>query len=267
MNPKEEFTRVPMVERANIVEKWRPSDTEEQYQIAKIKFPTNYGPNDIEYRNNNRGYRCDDFDLWENYRYRIVFAGSSDTEGVGLPLEHCWAKVMHKMICDKLGQKIPYWNIAVGGTGTDQMVRYLYHEGNILRPQVVISYLPFLERRERWHNDRWILSSEYTKTDRDAKKLFVDKRYIEYQTEKNFTMISLLMEKWKGIFIYNTNEILYNEQQLMLPRIVKKTVSPVLQDYLDHARDGVHAGPISHRTFAESMFEQSWSIIKEQFDA
>ncbi len=266
MDSLKEFLRPPMIAYANVEERWRPSDTEQQYHKAKHQFEIPYGPNDIIYRNNNRGFRCDDFEDFNQHRYRILFSGCSFTEGIGLPLEDVWSKVFHSMLCEKIGTYIPYWNIAVGGTGTDQIVRNLYCEGDLLRPQVVISYIPYLVRRERWHEDKWIISSRYNRDDRAAKKVFTNERLIQYHTEKNFAFIDLLMEKWDSIFLYSSCDYFFEFKSINLPRMYKCNSGDALLNYLDYARDGIHAGPVSHRTLAEKMFQNSWPIIRQKLN-
>ncbi len=261
-----EFLRSPMIEYKNIVEYWRPSDTLEQYDKAIKEKDIPYGPQDIEYRNNNRGYRSDDFDSWQNHKYRIVYAGCSHTEGIGLPLDHVWSKVFHKMLCEKLNHDIPFWSIAVGGTGTDQIARNLFHEGELLRPQVVLAFIPFIERRERWHEDRWVINSRFNRDDRAARKVFTDGRYVAYQTEKNFSFISLMMEKWDSIFLYSSTDYFFSYYKIQLPRIAKVECGDSLLNYYDYARDGIHAGPLSHKAFAEQLFKNSWPTIEQKLN-
>lgn len=266
MDSLKEFLRPPMLSKADLKESWRPSDTMAQYEKSKKSKKIPYGPDDIEYKNNNRGFRCDDFTDWQNHDHRIVYAGCSFTEGIGLPLEDVWSKTHNGMVKKKIGKEIPYWSLAVGGTGTDQLVRNLFIEGERLRPQVVLAYIPYIERRERWHEDKWIVSSKFTKDDKGTRLLFTDPRYIKYQTEKNFAMISLLMEKWDSIFLFNTTDFFFEYYSIDLPRIARIDAGETLLKYLDYARDGVHAGPDSHRAFAEKFFDNSWPIIKEKLN-
>jgi len=266
MDSLKEFLRPPMQFHANLVENWRPSDTPIQYNQSKKSKKIPYGPDDIEYKNNNRGFRCDDFTDWKKHDHRIVYAGCSFTEGIGLPLEDVWSKTHNGMVNKKIGKEIPYWSLAVGGTGTDQLVRNLFVEGEKLRPQVVLAYIPYVERRERWHEDKWIASSKFTKDDKATRVLFTDPRYIKYQTEKNFAMISLLMEKWDSIFLFSTTDFFFEYYSVELPRIVRIDVGKTLLNYLDYARDGIHAGPVSHQVFAEKFFDKSWPVVKEKLN-
>lgn len=253
---KHEFITSPFQERANTSLQWTPSDTYEQF--CKVKDKVQYGPDDISYDFNDKGFRCDNFDLWEKYPYRMVFAGCSFTEGIGLPLEDTWAKVFHKMICEKLGTNIPYWNIAKGGSGLDSISRALYVDCDMLKPQVVISYLPFLERRERWHRDLWAPGSISPET-----KLFIDERYVVYQTEKNLAFINLLLEKWNAIMLTMPVDYEFDFTKIPLSRI--KFTEHYSTKARDLARDGMHSGPKANAEFAEELFKRFWPGIRYQF--
>ena len=74
-----EFLRIIRPDLVNKTLYWADSDTEEQYNKVKDRVP--YGPNDITYKYNNYGFRCDDFTDWRENPIRILFAGCSMTEG------------------------------------------------------------------------------------------------------------------------------------------------------------------------------------------
>ena len=183
------------VERSNFTNqtfKWMPADTEENYKKIIQNTTVPYGPNDIDYKYNNYGFRCDNFESWKNYPYRILYAGCSMTEGVGLPLKDSWPKLLHNTICKSFNVEIPYWTIAVGGTGMDQMVRYFYNIKDFLRPQIVISYLPGLERRELYYETRWAVWNLDTVEGKNT-RIFLDENLVSYQSEKNIAMLDLIL--------------------------------------------------------------------------
>lgn len=251
-----EFLETPRVYTINKKRKWFPSDTRKQYFVAKEKFKIVYGPDDIEYKFNNKGFRCDNFEDCTNHPYRILFAGCSMTEGIGLPLEHTWAKIMHKKICKNLKIKIPFWSIAAGGSGVDHMVRYLYHEGDILCPQIIISNLPDIRRREYYASDLEITGHD------DWLKL--DSRYVKYQTEKNFAFINTLLEKWNSYFIFVTYNPDFDISYMNLSRIKQYDMFHI--DGWDFARDGMHAGPSTNKKFADNFFKIALPLIEEKLN-
>lgn len=258
-----EFLRSPCVHRAGTSIQWNPSDTYSQYNTVKDRV--SYGPNDISYDFNNKGFRCDDFDLWEKYPYRIVFAGCSFTEGIGLPLEHTWAKIFHKKVCEKLGIEIPFWSVAKGGTGLDFLIRSLYNDCDILRPQIVISILPFLERRERWHDDDWAPCDGPLRNEMLGEmKLFLNERYITYQTEKNLIFLDLLLTKWDSLMLTMAAELEFDFQKISTSNI--KYTDHYSTNIKDFARDGMHAGPLANAELSEVLFERFWPDIRLKFN-
>lgn len=257
-----EFIKSPLQERANTSTQWLPSDTYSQYCTVKDKVQ--YGPNDISYNFNNKGYRCDDFESWEKHPYRIVFTGCSFTEGIGLPLEHTWAYIFHKKVCEELKMYIPFWNISKGGAGLDLILRALYTDCDLLKPQVIISYLPFLERRERWHGDLWAPCDGPLKNEMAGEiKLFTNERYVTYQTEKNLAFVDLLLEKWKSIMLAIPADQDFDFTKIPMSNIkFTPYYGPIAGDL---ARDGMHFGPRWNAEFAEELFKRFWPDIRHQF--
>ena len=256
-----EFLRPPSDPFANVTCKWKVADNEDVYN--KVKGTVPYGPDDITYVHNSDGYRCDEFDDWTKHPYRILFAGCSLTEGVGLPLEHTWAKILHGYICDITKTDIPFWSIARGATGLDQMVRYMAHYMDRLRPQIVISYLPNLERRERYYNDffgPWSMD-QY---DNLQTKMLFDERFVTYSTEKNVVMMELILEKYKSIMLCSAVDHKFDLSYIYLNNI-KQCIKHVPK--VDSARDGLHAGPKTNQMFADMMFEHFQDIIKQRLTA
>lgn len=265
-----EFLGTPRKAFINRVVKWSLTDNEENYKKAIKKQNIIYGPDDIVYKYNNKGFRCDDFDSWQNHPYRVLFAGCSFTEGTALPLEHSWSKLMHKMICDKFNIEMPFWSIAVGGTGLDQMSRYLYHVGDLLKPQIVISSLPDTSRRERWNDDSWSVWEfdhlELKLVKDKSAGIFIDDRFINYQIEKNFALIDLLLDRWDSefVFVYNTDLHNLDISNMNLKRFTQIKKVESLPEEWDHGRDGIHAGPNVNRLFAERYFSIIESKIKDK---
>ena len=67
-----EFVNPPNDPFANITCKWKIADNEKQYYKVKNNVP--YGIDDIEYKHNSDGFRCDEFSDWKFYKNRILFA-------------------------------------------------------------------------------------------------------------------------------------------------------------------------------------------------
>ena len=266
-----EFLATGRLDFINKTFNWTSSDTEEEYLNAIKTKEIPYGPGDITYRYNNYGFRCDDFFDYHTTPYRVLFAGCSMTEGIGVALDDLWAKQMHRMICDKLGVQIPYWNVATAGAGLDHLVRYLYNLKDLLRPQIVISYLPSNVRRERWNGDHWSVweASEGEqlfwkwpiKVDKKV-ETFMNERYIEYQTEKNFAMLDMILNELDCMFLYSSSmENFSISNYIHSPRYIQRDHVP---EQYDFGRDGIHAGPKTNTIMAERAFEFFWPTIEQR---
>ncbi len=245
-----EFFKKPRSLKVNLTKKWEPSDTEEQYLKAKKKFDICYGPNDIEYKYNNYGFRCDNFESYKKHPHRILFAGCSMTEGIGLPLDDTWAKLMHNKISEDLKIEFPFWSIAAGGTGLDQLTRYLYHYGDLLRPQIILSNLPDIERRELWDMEESYYDRKH--------KVLLEEKFVTYQTEKNLAMINLLLEKWNTSFMFVTYNPKFSISHMNLSHMTQFEMFYIDRTEWDFARDGMHAGPNVNRLF----YERFYNIVK-----
>ncbi len=258
-----QFLNVLRPELANKTLKWVTADNEENYKnvIKTTKVP--YGPEDISYVYNNYGFRCDDFGNYNDFPIRILFAGCSMTEGVGLPLEDTWPKILHKKICEHYKIQIPFWTVAAGGTGIDQLVRYVYNLKDVLRPQLIISYLPESSRRELAFELPWGHWSLDTPEGKNT-KIFLDERLIAYFTEKNIAMLEMILNEIDCTFLFSSSMYDFDiKSYTQSPRFIQR---PHVPEQYDIARDGIHAGPETNKIMAERAFEYFNPIIAEKLN-
>lgn len=255
MIPKQ-FLREPFLYRANTSDVVLSTDI---YDPKRGKH--------INYKFNNYGFRCDNFDDWKIHSHRVVFLGCSYTEGIGLELDDTWPKIIHKMICDKGNIRMPFWNLSAAASGTDHLTRYLYHYINILNPQLIICYLPTLERRERWVGDYFKANSLVDVYGRSTlNKIFLEEMFVEYQTEKNFAMMDLLLESSNSfMLVHHANQDLkINFKNI---KLVDFNADVMYYDTkIDIARDGLHPGPNSNKIFAERFFNCIEQDCKEKLN-
>lgn len=260
MTLNKQFLQLMRPEKANKTFNWMPIDTEDNYYkvIKTTKVP--YGPNDFDYKYNNYGFRCDDFDDWRKFPYRILFAGCSMTEGIGVPLEDVWPKILHKKICEHYEIEMPFWSVAVGGTGIDQLVRYIYNAKDLLRPHIIISYLPSKERREPAFEIPWgHWSLDYP--DGKNTRVFLDPGLIEYQTEKNLAMLDMILKEINCTFLFSSSMWDFNiSDYIDSPRFIQR---PHIPEQYDLGRDGLHAGPETNKIMAERVFNDFRPKIEE----
>jgi hypothetical protein len=256
-----EFLKIVRPDLANQTFNWMTPDTEEEYKKNNKITDVLYGPTDITYTYNNYGFRCDNFDSWENYPYRILFAGCSMTEGIGLPLQDSWAKQVHSMICERMNFNIPFWSVASAGAGIDHMVRYIYNIKDLLKPQIIISYLPDKVRRERWNEDRWSAWSLDLLVEKNT-RIMLDERFIMYQTEKNLAMLNMILKELDCYFLYSSSMNDFKISDYVdSHRIIHRDHIP---EQYDVARDCIHAGPKTNKIMAERAFEYFWPKIENK---
>ncbi len=258
---EKEFLKIVRSNLANKTFKWMTADTEENYKKVIRTTEVPYGPTDIEYKYNNYGFRCDDFESWEKHPFRILYAGCSMTEGIGLPLKDIWPTLLHNKICETYGVKIPFWTVASGGTGIDQLVRHIYNVKDLLRPQIIISYLPSKERRELAFETRWGPWSLETIEGRNT-KVFLDDRLIEYQTEKNIAMLDMMLKEIDCSFLFSSSMADFQiKDYIDNPRFIQR---PHVPEQYDVARDGIHAGPNTNQIMADRAYDFFIPIIEEK---
>jgi hypothetical protein len=137
---------------------WCPSDDKETFKenlsnsnTKKLLEQNGWLDKDITYTFNKYGYRCDSFDL----PCEVLFAGCSQTIGIGLPLDVLWAS----RVADHL--KIPYHNIACGGADWQHTAQRLCYWLPILKPKVLILKHPPSDRFNWWDQLTTVSTCEF----------------------------------------------------------------------------------------------------------
>lgn len=143
-----EYPNYDIEYRANTEEYWLPfGDTPEHYRKV-LKTNTKhvtFSETDIVYRYNSEGFRSDEFK-----DVSILYAGCSNTEGVGLPLEYVWSSQMNKLIKDEFGYSGSYHSIARQGLSSTGIVRKIFWALEVrgLRPKILFALFPLVLRDE-----------------------------------------------------------------------------------------------------------------------
>lgn len=237
--------------------KWWPCDIEKNYD------PENnaYGPNDITYKFNGNGFRCDSFDIRSDKR--ILFLGCSHTNGIGLPLEHTWPHILLNYIKKETGHNIPFWNLATGGTGLDTQTRMFYHYGLKLKPQLVFAYFPAYRRELYNADDRWLspFNSSHPETNFDNIPYYADPRIQYYEIEKNMCFLDVMLKTINATMIHNY----WAMDGEIIPIYDRFQINHKFQLTWDKkARDKLHCGHSSHINFAKNIWETYKDIIVEK---
>lgn len=211
---------------------WLTSDLESLYQENLI---TNYatleenGWIDYEpfyYKFNSLGFRSDEFK--EN---GIMFLGCSHTCGIGMPFDKIWPTLMS----NELG--LPQCNFGQGGMGSDTAFRLCYGFIDKVKPKVIVYLQPAGPRFELINRDEIHPITHYNDKFIDLFHLLSDNTNIELTLKKNFHAIQHLCIE-RGIKFVAASTQFGNKMH-----------------YEDRARDLLHAGIKSHRTFADIILE------------
>ncbi len=153
-----DFANWQMSNRKNSNLEWLAKDTFDSFQCGKKDNPEikTYGVSDFTYKFNSHGFRSDEF-INDN-KSKILFAGCSFTEGIGLPIEHTWGYLTNQ----KLFNSSNFYNCARSGMSIESISRFLIIiiEHLKFRPNTVIFLLPSILRSETFYFDE--INSEYS---------------------------------------------------------------------------------------------------------
>ena len=104
----------------------------------------------VEYKINRQYFRSDDFKQNHENKKHILFAGCSETEGVGSPSDTVWAKVLYDKISEK-EELSGYFNIGRAGAGWEKIISlFLIYEKDYGTPDELYIILPNLCRFYEW---------------------------------------------------------------------------------------------------------------------
>ena len=210
-----------IADRAGMTHQWCPSDTVENYKVMQKNGVPNYSVDDFSYKFNSHGFRCDEFT--EHSDLPILFMGCSLTEGIGLPIQDVWP--MHilsriRSMPKYKNCKIPFWSIALGGTGTDVAARELVNHIDRLKPKYIFYHLSSRYRREikfgtesfRW----WAPNFDHDMPKgADINKLFVDEYYASHQTYRSLCTINLAARLYNSkVFIFDIDDVTNESEKL-----------------------------------------------------
>ena len=115
--------------------------------------------------------------------------------------------------------------------------------------------MPEFSRREGEAGQIWNLVHNPIFDERS----FISNEYIRYQTEKNFSMINLIMEEINSIFIFMSLEFnnLITDNDYTCIKQIHHSSHPT-----DYARDLIHWGSETHANIANTFFRESKKSIK-----
>jgi hypothetical protein len=256
---------------------WSKDILKEQPDLVLERLKT------YNYKFNNQGFRCDEFTTTSELP--ILFLGCSHTMGVSLELQDVWSKILLEKIKDHTGKKIPFWNLAIPGSSIDRQGIVLEKFIHKLNPKLIFFLIPNMFRRHIILNDKVIdykpshmssSSKEYghaiIRNLSRSESMLLNENYAAYESYKNLRLIDTLAELKKSKIYYHigvenqginradsqpdVNHPDGNLIKSMCNRLSSFNNLNLPFERHDLARDGSHLGKISHRKFAESVFEK-----------
>lgn len=253
---------------ANQTVSWLSPDVSERYTpILRNGQKNRFGPNDISYRFNELGFRCDSFDLPSEIP--IVYLGCSNTQGIGLPIESTWAHLLTEKIRQHTNKQIPFWSLAQGGKGLDNQINLLYEFTSRQPVKYIFCFFPTSGRRDFCYDSEvvhtWIPNPIVHKNPfiDVVGKLFTDPFFISHEETKSIMLLDLIRKHMQAQVVISA----WGVQKALSAKNLMKTnpefkccplVMPALPDY---ARDNQHPGVEYHRQVAD----QFWEVARHLF--
>lgn len=140
---------IPRTTRANIKSThWHGTDSLEAFEKNK---PAGWTEDSISYAVNKQGYRSMEF--VDDGNFTVASYGCSMTMGVGVPVEYTWPEIFCKLLQKQTGNIVNNFNLGWGGSSTDHICRTLFCAVPVLKPNLVLMYLPDMYRRETYDSE------------------------------------------------------------------------------------------------------------------
>lgn len=236
--------------------RWLSTDTEAAYRERDNR----YRPDSFDYRLNTRGFRCDEFG--PTTAPRVVYIGCSLTMGIGLPLDEIWSRHVHGAVLREVSGDAPYWNLGCSGRSGGWMARMLATALPMLRPHLVVAFLPVASRREVWMQSG--LGSYVPNTDSVPRSVAENVAELYpppmqfYEMTRDVVMMNALCRVNGATFLWDTWDRLEfhpSEVAAMPDDAASAWFDFDFNFHISYrkARDGIHVGRESHTRCAERL--------------
>lgn len=155
---------------------------------STLYFSENIDSDDktIFYKFNTDGFRSDNFTGIHNGLH-ILFAGCSQTEGVGGNLETVWTKMLHNEIENK-NLLSGFFSIARSGFGWQKIIsNFLVYTKKYGYPEYLFILLPNIGRFWDWnmHKEKWFYVHRYP----NSQGLSIDHNDLDFFAKKPLTVL------------------------------------------------------------------------------
>lgn len=216
----------------------------------------------VEYLYNDEYFRCDNF-IKDHKETHVLFAGCSETEGVGGNLDACWAYMTYKEL-EKTNKMSGYFNIAKSGFGWQKVItNTLVYIKKYGAPDYLFILLPDNNRSFNWRESdscweymqKWDL--DVVNHQRNLIDLMVSWRlFLEFCKLQN---IKIIWTTWSNDTEYyekaNLENFLKIDYGLYKKYIELFSNGEMKRSDLERKRDG-HSGFARHKIWSSGFLEE-----------
>jgi len=180
-----------------------PDQPEPSRVLTKLPIEAADDDGTVVYNYNNDFFRSDNFTSSHEGKKHILFAGCSQTEGVGAPLESVWSHVL----TNKLGSDLGFYSIAKSGFGWQKIITsFMVYVDKYGAPDYLFALLPNLGRFFVWEDhsgsfsyvQRYPNGGEVSTEQEDPSKIapgtFIEKPFSNEEHKRSFVDFSI---SWK----------------------------------------------------------------------
>jgi hypothetical protein len=227
------------------------------------------------YKYNKYGFRSDEFNS-DITKKHILFAGCSETEGIGNEFEDVWAKKLYEKI--KLNENLDgYFNIGKAGLSCSMIIKNIFNYIKLFgKPETLFVIFPDHNRFLSWSIENENYTHLFLAANKDVAKKLFDKSKIYTKSEKeidikinqfyNELMITILNDFCK----INNIKLYWSSWNRNCYEDFSKTYD--IDGYLDiyntdeyikdakiselKAKDHSHLGTAFHTMWAEIFYEK-----------
>jgi hypothetical protein len=187
----------------------------------------------VEYVFNNNGFRCDNFKK-NHDGIHILFAGCSETEGVGGNLNSCWAYMLYEEII-KYNKISGYFNIGKSGFGWQKIIsNCLVYFDKVGVPDYLFIMLPDVNRFFNWRESigSWTYDQNHDLDFQTHQKNIIDmvlswKLFLKFCKEKNIKLLFSTFDMFNNSYILEAQMddfIVFNYSDKILKKIIDEEI-------------------------------------------